>query len=864
MKIYNHQFQKFDKQNKYLTEKDFNTFLETTPLPTSLKNYLTLEKKALIKKHNNKFLNRILQEKKNYFDTMFQEYDPNIKLDTNQLKAIIADENLLVIAGAGAGKTTTMAAKVKYLVDSGFQETEILVLSFTKKASEEIGTIIHKYLNCPNVTVTTFHSLGLDLIKKSGRDIEKVIEENDKYKILSQYLKKIAFQDKNYLDKLNEAFSSYLNLTDNYKNYSTFEEYHQNAYHQKFQKTGFDLDNYIQNQIELRRKRKKTIKGEFLRSKEEVDIANFLFLNQIDYTYERTYKDKSKNITSHPDFFIQQLELENYIEHFGLDENLDNKMYDKKTLQEYLNKLNLKRKYIGENDHSHRFILTFSKTNETTYLQSLKEQLIQKGYTLKRRKNDSIFQTLMETDTESYFSSFILDILIPFITNFKKNNLQPEDFYTLKENTTEELANQLTIIEPIYYYYQETLQTKHYIDFDDMINIAHSIIHNLKEKQLGVDYNYLIIDEYQDISNQRYNLTKALADLYNAKIMAVGDDWQTIYSFAGADLSLFHNFKKYLNDAKYIPIENTYRNSQELIDIAGTFVQKNAFQIKKELKSTKHQKIPIEIFIYNDSNKLTENNSKAKAIATIITQIEKNHPKHKILLVGRYQKDKDNLLYSDLFSEQRKKIICKTNPQANIDFLTIHKSKGLGYDDVILINAIDTYYGFPSKIETIPLITLLKPPIKEPIPYPEERRLFYVAMTRTKNKFYIVIPQSKVSPFIKEIMQDHPDGSILIHHEIIKNTSPLRTNYHCPKCNHHLNMINYKNTDFYIYKCSNNICNFQTMFPKKLEPLEICPKCKDIVTYRYTRNNNEKIYKCFNPDCNFTLLKIDKEKISQQ
>ena len=137
--------------------------------------------------------------------------------------------------------------------------------------------------------------------------------------------------------------------------------------------------------------------------------------------------------------------------------------------------------------------------------------------------------------------------------------------------------------------------------------------------------------------------------------------------------------------------------------------------------------------------------------------------------------------------------------------------------------------------------------------YPEERRLFYVAMTRTKNKFYIAVPNSKKSIFIKEIVKYN---QVIESKEIIKSVSPIKTNNICPLCNNHLNMVNYKGKDFYIYKCSNKKCEFKTMFPKKLEPLDICPKCKDIVIYCY-KNNNERIYKCFNPECNYQLLKKD-------
>ena len=527
-------------------------------------------------------------------------------------------------------------------------------------------------------------------------------------------------------------------------------------------------------------------------------------------------------------------------------------MYDKKELKAYLNTLKLKQNYINENDKSKKFIVTYSKYKDNlTYLKDLEQNLIHHGYVLNKKTDEEIFKMLMKTDTESYFSKFIYDIVIPFISIFKRNNYQKEDFKKLKENTTSDLKRQLQVLEKIYDYYQDNLVKNHYIDFDDMINLAYNIIPSLKESDLGTDYKYLIIDEYQDISVQRYNLTSVLAKLYDAKIMAVGDDWQTIFSFAGADISLFRDFKKYVEHAKKIPIKNTYRNSQELIDIAGKFIQKNKLQIKKELKSNKHLLNPVEIYIYDDSKRTTEDYACAKTISEIITKITNINPKHKILLLGRYSKDKEMLLYTDYFTEYRGKIKSKANEHADITFLTVHKSKGLGYDDVILINGADKLYGFPSKVEDKPIIELLKNSSDENIEYAEERRLFYVAMTRTKNKFYIAVPQSKKSIFVKEISKYN---NVIENKEIIKYNSKTKTNYKCPKCNSHLYMLNYKNTGFYIYKCENMKCTFQTMFPKLLEELEICPICGEIITYRYTNRYDERIYKCINQNCNYTKL----------
>ena len=175
-------------------------------------------------------------------------------------------------------------------------------------------------------------------------------------------------------------------------------------------------------------------------------------------------------------------------------------------------------------------------------------------------------------------------------------------------------------------------------------------------------------------------------------------------------------------------------------------------QIKKKLSSIKHLDNPIEIYVYDDSIYLETNINKSNLLVSILDKIYSSNPKNKVLLLERYNSDIDTVLNtSELIKKNKENIINKNNLGMQIDYLTIHKSKGLEYDDCILINAIDDKYGFPSKIEDEKIISILKPKIKENITYPEERRLFYVAITRTKNKLYILVPKSKVSSFVKEI-----------------------------------------------------------------------------------------------------------------
>ena len=393
----------------------------------------------------------------------------------------------------------------------------------------------------------------------------------------------------------------------------------------------------------------------------------------------------------------------------------------------------------------------------------IKNELIKRGYTLNKISNDDIYNTLKNTSENSYFYDFIEKLLIPFISYFKSSNYDKEYLLNIKEHQNELLQEQIEVILDFYDYYQDYLKDNHLIDFDDMINLSYQVIDKVGEKNLGVNYKYIIIDEYQDISIQRYNLTDKIAKLFNAKIFAVGDDYQSIFAFAGSRVDLFTNFKQYMQNAKKIPIENTYRNSQELLDIAKDFINKNKHQIEKTLKSSKHLAKPVEIFLYDDSDPFYSNTHKAKTINYIMSKI---NPNEKVLFLGRYNKDIDSLLLDKYFTKKNKeRIIWNENTNIKIDFLTVHASKGLGYDEVVLINAIDDKYGFPSKIEDEPLIKLIKPSIDENIMYPEERRLFYVALTRTKNKVYIVCPKSKVSSFVKEISYNK---NVYINKQIIE------------------------------------------------------------------------------------------------
>jgi DNA helicase-4 len=260
--------------------------------------------------------------------------------------------------------------------------------------------------------------------------------------------------------------------------------------------------------------------------------------------------------------------------------------------------------------------------------------------------------------------------------------------------------------------------------------------------------------KFQDIAKQRFNLSKRLADVTGARVVAVGDDWQSIFAFAGSDITLFQKFKELMGDGIELFITHTYRNSQELIDIAGNFIQKNSSQIKKRLISPKKLKDPITIECYDDTINIRKNWVQ-KIEDTIGNIVNEFGPKSSILLIGRYNFDRDWLIKSEKFNEiTKEKIKSVLYPNAEIIFLTVHTSKGLGFDNVIVLNMIEDRYGFPSQIEEDPIMKLVTHQDSS-IEFAEERRLLYVAITRTKNRVYLITPLSRPSRFVIELVNDY-------------------------------------------------------------------------------------------------------------
>lgn len=344
-------------------------------------------------------------------------------------------------------------------------------------------------------------------------------------------------------------------------------------------------------------------------------------------------------------------------------------------------------------------------------------------------------------------------VLITAIGHIKGNQLSISNIRNLNNKIDQDFMrkrNELMIdlIEDVHNAYQKRLEHVGRIDFNDMITKGSELIEDGTVKK---NYKYIIVDEYQDISRGRFKLIDALRDACNAKLFCVGDDWQSIYRFTGSQVGLFTKFSDIIEYSQVTYIEQTFRYSQDIANIAKRFVEKNPNQVKKAVISTKvledSNVYPIygrgEISLFNELQdhlaKIPDNNSTDKPLT--------------VMLLGRYKSDFNKLVEKGLLDykkiEKEDTYSLPNRPDLLIDCRTIHRSKGLEADYIYILNNKGGRFGFPSRIENDPIINLLLDQ-SESHPFAEERRLMYVAITRAKEKCFVLVDSTNKSVFVEE------------------------------------------------------------------------------------------------------------------
>jgi len=792
---------------------------------------------TLLNNLNDKFVEKESQENASFFDNIMGH-----SLDTQQREAILRDEDYhLIVAGAGSGKTLTIVGKVAYLcAKKNISPKNILLISFTNKAAEEMTERLTKQLG-KSVTAYTFHKLGLEIIRKHMSVAPNIADDNVLEGIINRYYETALDSSVTAANKLLTFLAYYLYVPADKQEFKSLGEYIE-------AERGTDLET-LKSKYEKRKglPDKLSIYGERMKSQEEVMIANFLFLNGVKYEYERPYPHTTE-FTYRPDFYLPDYDI--YLEHFGIDKNGQCAWLPPIEAQKYVQNIERKRKI--HKDNKTKLLETYSYyQRDGILLDKLKEILTANGVKLRSVAKKAVLKEIFMRDDRGLKE--FNNLLSSFIHLFKAQGYTLKDFSELEMKFPDSSYHRercklfFSIVEDLYKEYESALEKTRSIDFSDMIAKATNIINNSTQ---CLPYKYVIIDEYQDTGRDRYRLVKAILDATKAKLICIGDDWQSIYRFTGSDVGLFTSFEKYWGQGYISRIEKTYRNSQQLINICGNFVMRNPAQIKKKLVSAKSTLDPIRRIEYTKEDR-------QNCLERALDDIFNRYGESTVMLLGRNNYD---IEFIDKSEESNLKVTKTSSgikvkyskhPELKISFLTVHKSKGLEADNVIIINCKNDYLGFPNKVADDPILQILLSE-EEPYRYAEERRLMYVALTRTKNMTYLLVPKKDPSEFVMEL---NGMGVVDIAGEdsdvfYPKKAESKEKTLSCPRCKTG-KLVKRESKGKTFYGCSNYPkCDYTCENPSQY----ICSRCGGIMVLRTNKKDGTKFYGCSNyPTCRNTF-----------
>ena len=702
-----------------------------------------------------RFVEAELSEMCAFFDQI--ESQP---LTPEQRRAVVTDEDAtLVLAGAGSGKTSVITAKAAYLIERGVRQPgEILLMAFGKDAAAEMAERIEQRCGVP-VAAKTFHALAYGIIGEVEGEAPALAahasDDAQFFALLREILLDVASRPGEVVGLLIQWFAEFFRPERSEWDFANQHEYF----------------SYVEEQ-ELR-----TLQGEVVRSYEELQIANWLYLNGIAYSYEPLYEHplpKTGRGAYTPDFRLTGSGV--YIEHFGVRRVQGRGGTTRLTTaphidrDSYLEGMAWKRKVHAE--HGTTLIETFSYERVEGCLTSALARKLEHFVTSRPLPPEQVFERLNELGQIDVFTQ----TLGTFLRHYKGSGRSIEDCRKragVHSQSTRGVAF-LAIFEPVFAEYERRLGTR--IDFEDMISRATD---HVRSGRYESPYRHLLVDEFQDISQGRADLLQALkAQHQDARIFAVGDDWQSIYRFTGSDIRLMRDFGAEFGGRfdgasgihRTVDLGRTFRSVDRIALPARRFVLKNQSQITKEVIPAGTATAPAIRIAYADRKQT------AGALGEILAgiraiMIADGAKTASVLLVGRYRH----------LRPQNLPTLTREHPGLTISFKTIHASKGLQADHVVILGAETGRFGFPAEIVDDPILDLVLP---EPEKYhhAEERRVFYVALTRARKTVTVLASREKPSPFARELVEEAEYGAI----ELGKSDATVA--HRCPSCGGRLSL----------------------------------------------------------------------------
>jgi DNA helicase-4 len=706
---------------------------------------------------------------------VLKHYSKPINIEKAEALANISP-NLLLSARAGSGKTTVLACKTSMLIDCDqVRPDHILVLAFNRSAAAEIRTRIHDdYHQTDFENARTFHSLAHQIVQPTE---ELLFDEKDdivtrKMTLLVQQLVKEKIHNPVFIEKMYEFFRK--------------EMY-------EIERAGFLLDD--ETYFDFRRNLLQvTLNGEKVKSVGEKIIADFLFEHNISYGYEKVWLWGSQ--IYRPDFSIYEKQKDFVIEFWGIDENDSRKKVPpdwSQTWEDYIAEIQAKRKFWEEK--SAVLIETSIRDLENgreTFEAILESRLAEAG--INRPKMTSA-ELIKKVQGKDYTITRLSELFAQFIQRAKKKMLKASDVQTLMESyhpVNERESVFLDLACRIYMEYEQALIHQRKIDFDDLMMMAAKKVNKTKgecEIFLGKsknrslrmnDLEWILIDEYQDFSELFYQLITAIQK-YNprVKLLCVGDDWQAINGFAGSDLQYFTQFNEWVSDAQATYLLTNFRSQAAIVRTGNALMNgwgKPAEPLPDNIGGDVH-------FEYMDDERVEFSNKSVAACQKkederfLITETAADGTvkKYDHLVASKYLKKCYEIIKAPENRGKSVAILNRTNwidgirlndfndhlltcftqaeqvamgdQKIKIDIQTTHKYKGLEADLVIIIGACDGV--FPLLHPDNALFGIFGKTLMDA--FDEERRLFYVALTRAKTSLYVLSEKGRESVFLKQL-----------------------------------------------------------------------------------------------------------------
>lgn len=759
-----------DDQRQYLAQADIGRAIASVPgdasaalshplfdaalMPPSLQAYLPVSfamitDPAIRHQYNERFVATELQRFRSFFDNL-----GGFCLSDEQRQACIRlEDNNLLVASAGSGKTATMVGKVAYVLEKQlYAPEEVLVLAFNRGAAAELKQRIAHQLNVTEdelaCRVTTFHALGRGIIQEiEGRPPQLanwVEHPAGEARAISEIIRELMEQDFEFLRLWIDLLAIFPKADIPAETFDTEADYHQ----------------YMTDVREKGSGRIGTLAGTIVRSLQEQRIANWLWLHSVDFEYERQIRVPQEQGVQHvqPDFYYPHSQTVH--EHFAI--NADGSSPFENYVQEARQKRDGYRR--AELDF---FETTSAQARDDTLLDRLEAELLKREIPLSMKRAEEVLKALKPVVIKRYHK--LISVCIKHIRASKLTlEMLLERANSLHDQARARRFAQL--IWTITQAYSRKLEETGRIDFDSMIGDAVRLV---ETGRYTSPYSLILVDEFQDISDPRANLVKALKHQRPfTKVFAVGDDWQSIYRFAGSDITIFTQFEGNFGPSWQGLLQQTYRCNQSLADAAAGFVQRNREQIRKTVISTRPA-IPrsirvIPIKVHHKKPSFTEPcHQLLRRLDSFVGSVASqwrtaDRKKLKVMVLWRYN-------HLDPFEGEKPMF-------ANIEVSgrSFHRSKGLEADYTILLDVSEGDYGVPSRIEDDELLNLVIPR-PETFEYAEERRLFYVALTRASRGTFLLTNKSSPSRYIRELCE-------IARADVRFETVAGEELHQCPKC----------------------------------------------------------------------------------